>query len=300
MLVGAVAGAAAHHFVLVEAWRKVFGVGLATVILLFPFAWMATMRIARPVQQLARVAGALRHGELQRRVELAQADDEVGEVADALDGLASRIQGQLEDQQALMAAVSHELRSPLGRLRVLVELAREGTGGDGVHDELQVEIDGMDALVGDLLAASRIDFGALQRQELDGGDVARRALELASVDPSVLRAQSVVVRADATLLARALRVMLDNARRYGGGVTGLIVEEDDEGVRFTVRDDGPGFAEGESEQVFEPFWRRGPEQGVGLGLALVRRIAEAHGGEAAANNREEGGAEVWIRLDAGA
>lgn len=296
VLIGVLAGVAGQHFALLGHWKKVGGVTLATLLVLGPLAWMATMRIARPVRELARVAAAMRHGELQRQTELGDSDDEVGEVAEALRGLADRIQGQLADQQALMAAVSHELRSPLGRMRVLIELDREGIGQDGLHDTLQAEIDGMDALVEDLLAASRIDFDALQRRDLDATAVAARALELAEVDASVLRGEAVSVQADATLLTRALRVMLDNARRYGGGVVELAVEPVGDGVRFCVRDDGPGFAEGEAEQVFEPFWRRGPEQGVGLGLALVRRIARAHGGEAGAANREQGGAEVWLTV----
>ncbi|MCB9679268.1 MAG: HAMP domain-containing histidine kinase [Alphaproteobacteria bacterium] len=279
---------------------------LAVILLMvWPLTWMATFRIARPMRELARVAHALREGELSRKDELVEGDDEVGQVADALHVMADRISTQLDDQRALMAAVSHELRSPLGRIRVLVELAREGLAPDDLHDSMQAEIDGMDALVGDLLAASRIDFEAVQPGDLVAADVARRALELAGVSEAVLTADpGVRVHADPTLLTRALRVMLDNAVRYGTRVVALRVRGDGHEVAFEVDDDGPGFREGEEEQVFEPFWRRPPEPGeapktgVGLGLALVRRIAEAHDGSASASNRGGGGATVCLRLPA--
>lgn len=301
LLLAAALGAAGG-FGFHAAWASGAGplAGLAVVggvgLVLWPLAWVAVFRIARPVSHLARVAGAMRDGALASRSELPLGDDEVGEVAEALDEMAARVARQLSEQRSLMAAVSHELRSPLGRLRVMVELSREQ--GVDMHDGLQQEIDGMDALVGDLLAASRIDFEALTPIPLLAGELAIRAVAAAEVDPAVLQSgPAVEVRVDPTLTVRALRVMLDNARRHGGGVTGLCITQAD-GVRFSVEDDGPGFAAGEEEQAFQPFWRRGPEVGVGLGLALVRRIAEAHGGRAGAENRAEGGARVWIELPA--
>jgi len=278
-----------------------------TLLLLWPLTAVATFRIVRPIRELARVAGALREGELSRREELPEnpSDDEVGQVADALHDMAERVAGQLEDQRALMAAVSHELRSPLGRIRVLVELAREDLAPDDLHDALQAEIDGMDALVGDLLASSRIDFEAIHPLDQSVEALARRALELTAVSESVLELQTDrEVRADPTLLARALRVMLDNAVRYGGRVATLRVRQHEGFIRFEVDDEGPGFREGEETQAFEPFWRRAPQpgepspSGVGLGLALVKRIAEAHGGSAGAFNRPECGATVWIAMPA--
>ncbi|MEQ1507878.1 MAG: ATP-binding protein [Myxococcota bacterium] len=92
--------------------------------------------------------------------------------------------------------------------------------------------------------------------------------------------------------------LLDNARRYGADTVRLTVSDRGGRVRFEVDDDGPGFAPGDEVQAFQPFWRgstSGP-RGEGLGLALVRQIAVAHGGEAGAENRAEGGARVWIEL----
>ena len=277
-------------------------VGLSIFFAMGPLAWMAAFRIAWPLRELATVAGELRAGRLDSREELTGGDLEVGEVSLALREMADRVARQLRDQRALMAAVSHELRSPLGRARVLVELAREGTGGPEAFDELQAEIDQVDGLVGDLLAGARIDFEAVNPQRLSARALGARALEAAGLETLVVAPGVESVMADPTLAARALLGLLENARRYGGDQIVLRVEPAGERVRFVVEDDGPGFAPGDEERSFEPFWR-GPGAGVpggsGLGLALVRRIAEAHGGVAGAANREEGGARVWLELPAG-
>ncbi|MEQ1569825.1 MAG: ATP-binding protein, partial [Myxococcota bacterium] len=161
---------------------------------------------------------------------------------------------------------------------------------------------GMDTLVGDLLAAARIDFEAVAPRDLEVVDLALRAAAQAGLDPDRVSftGQPGEVRADATLVSRALLGLLDNARRYGGREVTLSVDDLGERVQFTVEDDGPGFAPGDEIRAFEPFWR-GPSAarapaGEGLGLALVRQIARAHGGEAGARTRDGGGARVWIAL----
>lgn len=299
-MLGAGGGFALHSALVGEAGPRAIALAVGLLLAIWPLAWVALFRIARPVAQLAEAAGRMRAGHLRGRHALPEHDGEVGEVADALHEMAERVSRQLEEQRALMAAVSHELRSPLARLRVLVELQREGHAPASVHDDLQGEIDGMDALVGDLLAAARIDFEAVSPTELDARDVALRALELAGLPAKVLEGEAVgAVRADATLLARALTVLLDNATRHGGTAPRLRVTGDERSVRWTVDDDGPGFGAGEEEAVFQPFYRApagARAGGVGLGLALVRQIASAHGGTAAAANRDGGGASVWVEL----
>ncbi len=277
---------------------------LAVLGTVWPLAWLATARIALPLRDLADVAGEIREGRLASRDQLPKGEGEVGEVGAALREVADRVARQLQDQRALMAAVSHELRSPLGRARVLIELARDGAAPAGVYDELQSEIDGMDQLVGDLLAAARIDFEAVTPVTLDPLEVATRALRIAGLpaEAAVIDAQTGPIRADPTLLARALAALLDNARRYGAASVRLHVRGRLHRVRFEVEDDGPGFPEGGAEQAFQPFWRGPPRpdgtrpHGEGLGLALVRQIAAAHQGEAGAENRPGGGARVWIEL----
>lgn len=299
-LLVAVALGAGGGWLLREDGRGLVCLGVALILAVWPLAWVAAWRIAWPLRNLAGVAAEIRAGRLQSRDALPEAGGEVGEVACALRGVSDRVAKQLRDQRALLAAVSHELRSPLGRARVLVELAREGSGSPTVHDELQAEIDDMDRLVDDLLAASRIDFEAVAPVEAGAGDLARRAAEVAGLDEAAVTVGGdAPVRVDPTLWTRALAGLVDNARRYGETNVRLGVRARAGRVRFEVVDDGPGFPV-DPEQAFQPFWRgpdTAPRSGTGLGLALVRQVAEAHGGEAGAENRPEGGARVWMEVE---
>lgn len=260
-------------------------------------------RLSRPLGEVARVAQEIGRGKFSSRVCLRRGHHgEVNVVADAINDMAARIEQQMADQRELLAAVSHELRTPLSRLRLLTEMARDGGAAASTLDEIDREVMEIDALVGDLLASSRVDFGAITARPLDAEEAARRALERAGKDSSKLDppASKVMIDADATLLARALANLIDNADRHGGGLSKLRVEERGGAAIFAFEDDGPGVPPGEEDRVFEPFYRRprgGKEAGsLGLGLALVKRIAEAHGGRVSAKNREGGGASVSVEI----
>jgi signal transduction histidine kinase len=231
-------------------------------------------------------------------------------LADAINDMAERIEKQMKDQRELLAGVSHEIRTPLARIRLLVELCRSRTGREGklevepkTLDEIDREVVEIDALVSELLASSRLDFAALSPHDLDAKDLAQRALERLGVDPGKLRieAESTRLTADATLLARALANLIENATTHGGGLDTLVLRRVDGAMVFEALDRGPGFLPGEQARVFESFYQRpgaAPREkgALGLGLTLVKRIAEAHGGRAFAKNREGGGASVGMEL----
>jgi signal transduction histidine kinase len=270
------------------------------------------------------------------------APGEVVRLADAIDDMAGRIQRQMLDQRELLAAVSHEVRSPLARIRLLVELARApgpisgdepaiashdgDRAGDGARDveasprlpaadpessqadrdkaltEIDREVEEIDALVGSLLASSRLDFGTIDSREVDPVAIARDALVRSGLPARLLAAEERLptVMADPTLIARALANLVDNARVHAGGVTRLVAaRESGSEIRFSVEDAGPGLG-ADSEQLFLAFHRRpGTHGALGLGLAIVARIAEAHGGRAFALTRPEGGAEIGFTIAAG-
>ena len=277
-------------------WTALLALGVVLA-MLWAMSGRIAWKLAWPLEELTRVARDLGEGRLQSRFDVRHARGEVRSLAEVMNGMAERIERQLKEQRELLAAVSHELRTPLARIRLLLELGR---GGDtSVLDQLEHEVLEMDALVGELLASARLDFSAMARLPLDAGDLGARALERAALPPALLEVRSgpLSLEGDPTLLQRALANLLENARVHGGGVTRLRVDAPDGVVRFSVEDAGPGLFDA-GDRAFHPFQRGETSDGLGLGLALVRRIAEAHGGGAFAENRAEGGARVGFTVRA--
>jgi signal transduction histidine kinase len=268
--------------------------------------WMASgrvaRRLARPLDELSGVVQRLGAGDLTARATLScQQPDEIGVVAEAVNDMAARLEKQVADQRELLATVSHELRTPLARVRIISELAREGGASPRTYDDLDREVVEMDALVGQLLASSRLEFGQVSRRSLSVRDVASRAVERAGLPPELLSVQGGPdeLQGDPTLLQRALANLLDNAKKHAGAVDGLLVTAAEGRVRFEVLDRGPGVP-GDPQALFLKFQRGegGADSGLGLGLALVKRIAEAHGGAVFAGNREGGGASFGFEVQA--
>jgi signal transduction histidine kinase len=305
--------AAAAHFG--HAWLAahrlrallLFGVPAVTL-------WMAAGRVARrisrPLYELTRAAQELGAGNLKARVSAAGFGfDETAVLSSAFNEMAARLERQLAEERELLASVSHELRTPLARIRLLVEIARQRGGAANENgdprtlDEIEHEAIEIDALVGELLASARIEFQAVTAKPLEAAEVARRALERAGEAASKLVAPPTPIpfAADPTLIGRALANLIDNARKHGGGLVRLTARVGGAGVVFEVVDRGPGFAPGDETRVFERFYRgANPDAGshgsLGLGLALVKRIADAHGGRVAAANEPAGGARIVLEL----
>lgn len=276
-------------------WTAVLAALSAAFLTIWAATAKLTRRLTRPLQDLTRVTREIGEGKLESRVRLGHHHKgEVGILADSINDMAKRIERQLKDQRELLAGVSHEIRSPLARLRVLAEL-QSGSATSDLHAKIEEEVAEIDDLVGKLLASSRLDFGALELQPLCARDVALRALERAGMPAELLHDGSsrATVRGDATLLARALGNLLENAQHHAGGVERLSLTADDARVSFEVVDRGPGLSDEALARGFDPFFR-GNQDGqtasrgaLGLGLSLVRRIARAHGGDAGIVNRRD-------------
>jgi signal transduction histidine kinase len=261
-------------------------------------------RLSRPLVEVTRVAREIGAGKLTSRVALGRRDTgEFRHLAWAINDMASKLEKQIAHQRTLLAVVSHELRTPLARLRVLVELAREAPAWQpSLWEGFEREVADIDALVGDLLASARLDFTALALDGLSGREVARRALERAELPPEALDDARTddALRADPTLLARALANLLENAKKHGGGVARLRLRHEGEHTLFEVDDRGPGIP-ADAAKLFEMFYQGAGAQtrdptSLGLGLSLVRRIAEAHGGRTFAANVPDGGARIGFSV----
>lgn len=258
---------------------------LATGVILWMLAGIVSAWLAWPLVRLARITHAFGEGELDRRANVpVHAPEEIRELGRAFDMMADRISTQIRGQRDLMAAVSHELRTPLARLRVVLELARESGADERRIVEAEAEIEAMDLLVGSLLAGARIDAGAISLRHEDLVVIAREAVVRASEADTGRTfalehdADRVVANVDGALVARGLAILIDNAVKHGGP---NIIVRVKQGAFLEVEDDGAGISESDRARVFEPFVRGegkayDERRGVGLGLALLKRIADAH------------------------
>ena len=276
------------------------GIALAVAVA----AWPVMRRLTRSLERLETGVVALGAGDLSSRVTI-EGRDEVAGLAASFNQAADRIEQLIRTNKSLLANASHELRSPLARLRMAME-GIERPMPAAIREEIARNIAELDQLIEEILLASRLEAQGSDPAHIERVDIVALAAEECArigADMSASPGQGVIVAADARLLRRLIRNLLENARRYGGGspveveirVTAAVVELD-------VLDRGPGVPETERERIFEPFFRlrgvRERDGGTGLGLSLARQIAEAHGGAIACLPREGGGSRFRARLPA--
>jgi signal transduction histidine kinase len=310
-------------------WRLALAL-FAVMTVLSAMAGRVANQLARPLEQLADAADRLGGGDLAVRTDVACAPGwvalEVRDVAIRFNGMAERIEAMVRGQRELLGAISHELRSPLGRARVALEIARDRLppppGGEpaandprtarGALDDVETQLGAVDRILGDLLDVTRAGLSDLRKETLPVVDWLRARIAEEPTPPAVVlevdpAAEQVAVPFDPALLARAVHNLLLNARAHGHRDERPIVVRvslQGGGVRVVVCDTGAGFPAGLAERAFEPFVRGDAARsrptvgaGYGLGLAIVRRVIEAHGGRAfAGNRRDTEGAEVGFDL----
>ena len=270
-------------------------------------AYPVVRRLTRRLEALKRGVEQFGAGALDHRVVIPGAD-EVAAVAASFNVAAARVEALVHSHRSLLANASHELRSPLARMKMAVSILAEATPAE--RDTLKREIDKnvaeLDGLVEEVLLASRLDVAEnpLHHDRVDLLAVA--AEEAARVGAHVEAVRSIHVDGDERLLRRAVRNLLENAQRYGGGEVeiglGHVRVRGRDFVSLEVCDRGPGVPEAMRERIFEPFFRLPghAEQagGVGLGLALVKQIAVRHGGSVRCEGRPGGGSRFVIEVPA--
>ena len=263
-------------------------IAIAVAIVAFPI----TRRMTRRLEGLQHSVEALGEGDLAARVAV-HGHDEVARLAESFNRAAARIESLVGAQKTLLANASHELRSPLARIRMAAEL-QAGSADPNTRRELERNIAELDQLIDEILLASRLDAAARPEEHFEPVDLTALLAEECARAEVQFDGDLATVQGDARLLRRLVRNLIENARRYGADqpVEARLARSNGEAV-LEVADRGPGVAPAERERIFEPFYRaRGASEqqgGVGLGLSLVRQIAARHRARVECLERPGGG-----------
>jgi two-component system OmpR family sensor kinase len=291
-----------------RALRRVVFFSVALVVLVIA-ARSVSARVVRPLERVAEAAHRFGAGNLAARTDVdTRASPEVREVAHAFDAMATRIERLVRDQRELLGAVSHELRSPLGRARVALERARDQGATMPAVERVERALTELDTILGDLLSITRAGLTDLHKEPTPIVPFLRKQLDGQDGQVVIDGDDQLVASVDPVLFGRAMSNVVDNARNHAGsGEIRVTVEPHGDRVVVSVRDHGEGLPAELIAKAFDPFVRgdaaRAHGHSTGLGLAIVRRVIEAHGGTASIRNVEEAGsvvgAEVSIEVPTG-
>ena len=295
------------------------GTRIAVVTIAILVAAVTSLLLARyissPIVRLQRASRALAAGVLETRVGSPsnRRSDEVGILARDFDTMAERIQALITDKETLLRDVSHELRSPLARMRMALALAQRRASDAEQPDltRIEKEAEQLDELIGQIMTLARLRtqqeptrepllLEELIAQVLDDARFERPDAQIESHGEGPAR-----VLGDPRGIKSALENIVRNALTYAGTDGPIEVHLERSGNNFEVRvcDSGPGVAEEDLTRIFEPLYRADASRdhknaGQGIGLAITARVMELHGGEVSAANRAGGGLEITLRLPA--
>ena len=290
------------------------GIGIVVLALLISagISYLLARAISRPIRRFRESAVAIADGNLDTRVteHVGKRRDEIGLLAQDFDRMADELQRAWLRQTELMRNVSHELRSPLARLRVALELARRKADDLPEFDKIDAETGRLDELIGQILEFSRLDADAHEERtpidldELVGSVVEDVRFEYANKEAVIAfeSAGGVEVQGYPSALRSGVENILRNAMQHGGedGSVQVRIDSDASQAVITIADQGGGVAEHELEKIFEPFYRSSEKRessrtGSGLGLAIAARAMAMNGGSVSASN-STGGLRVEMRL----
>jgi signal transduction histidine kinase len=282
----------------IRPWRNPVVVGL-----LLLMCYLFARHLTNPVRELKKAVDRFGQGDLTARVQSTRRD-ELGELACAFDQMADRTQTLLAAERRLLLDISHELRSPLARLNVAVELARSGGDSESQLNRIQKEADRLSALVGELLQVTRAEGDPSQRKlepvqldslVIDVVEDSRIEADARGVKVELIAPAGIKLSGDEELLRRAIENVVRNAIRYApvGTAVEVVVKDMPGHAAIRVRDYGSGVPIDALPRLFDPFYRVDTDRnrasgGVGLGLAIARRAVELHKGTVQAANANPG------------
>ena len=317
------------------SWNILAGLG-AILVVAWALSWPLAAHLSRPLRKLSEAADALGRGDLSTRIDLHRRD-EVGRLGERFNAMADNLQKLVMGHKQLLADISHEIRSPLARLKVALELARQeaakGKSAEGstetpagvsdAFDRLERQADAIEAMAAELLDYSRLEIAPyeLKRETIRPAqlleeaaaelrdDAKARELEIELPVDAAPGAGLPGIQGERRLLARALGNVLRNALEHApaGSVIWAGVTLEGTKLVFHITDQGLGVPEHMMERIFQPFIRADSSRaratgGVGLGLAIARRCMEAHGGGAEARPGAEGRGltvRLWLPVEQG-
>lgn len=280
--------------------------------------WLARY-LTSPLARLSETAKRLAGGDLSARTGLTGARrDEIGDLSRDFDQMAEHIESLMTAQRRLLSDISHELRSPLARLGVALELARQKSGPDAASalDRIDREAARLNSMIGQLLTLTKLESGAevVQQNQVELAELVREVIADADFEArgklravKVLEIEPAVIAGNDQLLRSAVENVLRNAVRYTPENTAVEISlrRETNGANraavITVRDHGAGVPADSLDKIFQPFYRVADARerqtgGVGLGLSIVERAVARHGGTATAANAAGGGLIVTLRL----
>jgi two-component system sensor histidine kinase CpxA len=288
--------------------------GIALVVSAFASWWLA-QHLSAPIRRMQEGARALAGERLDVRVSagLDGRKDEVAVLAREFDAMADRLRANRSALTRLLGDISHELRSPLARMRLALGLARQPSADTARQlDRMEREIERLDVLISQVLKLARLNGTDMpvEREPFDVDEMIDEVVRDAAFEGTAkgckvetVGAAHSVVSGNRELLRSAIENVLRNAVRYSpqGAPVEVAVERSAAGITISVRDRGPGVPAGELERIFEPFYRVAESRdrdtgGEGIGLAITSQVMKAHGGTARADNRSGGGFEVQLNL----
>ena len=292
-------------------WGFVLPLGAGVLLVVGAATLWFSRRLVKPLDTLAQTARRFGEGDTEARANL-QRHDELGAVGRAFDDMATRTSAIMSSQRQLLADVSHELRTPLARIRVALELAAEDpVAAKDVLSDVGCDLDEIDKLIEDILTTARLESSdaPVKREPISVGEIAdRAAARFTKRHPGRVLEKTVddsehAIECDPVLLRRALDNLLDNAAKYSetSAPVKLTVHPNGESIAFEIVDRGVGMSADELARAGTPFWRADGSRarktgGVGLGLALARRIARAHGGDVSLDSAPGRGTTACLRI----
>ncbi len=283
--------------------------GLLIVLFGFGIVFYTTRRMLGHVREITGVASRIGESDLSRRVPTTEHNDEIGQLSRTLNRMLDRIESSVHQLHTITDSLAHDLRSPLtairGKLEVSLSADRHSARGEHMIVSAIDELDRLTEFLNTSLdvAEARADALRLTRSEINLDELMRAMIDLYEPGMSErgLRMQlrcggAVKVQADAALIHRAVANLLDNELKHlpAGCTIVISVQRDEAMARVVFEDDGPGFAEEVSREMFQRRVKGKASGGHGLGLAFVEAVARAHGGTVSAANRAEGGARLTI------